>query len=315
MRREILHLLDEQNFVSGELLAKKLGVSRTAIWKQIKVLQNLGYEIESVRNRGYRLVSRPDIPLSEEISADLNTNIIGKNVVYFETIDSTNSYGKKLVNENAADGTVIVADIQTSGRGRKNRSWLSHSGGLWFSIILYPNIPPQNGMLVTMAISVSIAQAIKETIGIEPIIKWPNDLIINGKKVCGVLTEIDAEMDRINYSVVGVGINVNNEINDEIKDIATSLSLENKSRVSRVDLLRNILKKFDENYQYLTSDNHKIIRDLWHSFSDIIGKKIQVAGEKEIFEGVVSDIDDSGCLILETDVGKVRVITGDIIVL
>ena len=312
MKNNILKYLNENNFISGEVLAEKLNVSRTMIWKNIKNLQNLGYDIESVKNKGYLIISRPDIPIFEEVYRNIDTEIIGKNIHYFKTIGSTNNYCKKLMKEGVSEGTIVVSDIQTQGRGRKDRFWYSPSGGLWFSTILYPEIPPQNGMLVTMTVSTSIAQAIKETTGLEPIIKWPNDLLIKGRKVCGVLTELDAEMDKINYSIVGTGINVNNKIDGEIEDIATSLKIETGSKVSRVDLLRNIIVFFDENYKFLKSGNYGFIRELWNSFSNIVGRKIKVVDEKKTYEGVVSDIDDSGCLILDTDSGTVRVVTGDI---
>jgi BirA family biotin operon repressor/biotin-[acetyl-CoA-carboxylase] ligase len=315
MRKKILELLTEQKFVSGETLAKKLNVSRTAIWKQIKILQKYGYKIESIKNKGYRLISRPDIPIFEEVTDGLNTKIIGKNIFYFKTIDSTNIYAKKLVKDGVEEGAIVVSDVQKSGRGRKNRSWSSPKGGLWFSVILYPNIPPQNAMLVTMATSVAVAQGIVETTGLAPMIKWPNDLLINKKKVCGILTELDAEMDKINYSVVGIGINVNNQIDDNLKDTATSLSKENKTNISRVKLLKSIIKKLDENYSRLTSKDHDSIRKDWFSYANIIGKSIQVSGEKSVTKGVVVDVDDSGSLIIQTSKGDVRVFSGDLTIL
>jgi len=312
MREKLLQLLNETEFVSGEHIAKELGVSRTAIWKQIKSLQSLGYKIESVKNKGYRILSRPDIPIPEEITFDLGTNIIGREVFYFKTISSTNNYAKQLAMDDISEGTVVVADVQTNGRGRKNRKWSSPCGGLWFSVILYPHIPPERGMLVTMASSVAVAQALKENTNLNPIIKWPNDLLIDDKKICGILTELDAELDRINYSIVGIGINVNNELAEDLQKIATSVFLETGSQISRVKLLRSIIKYFDEEYDKLKSGEYTKIRDDWFYYADIIGKKIQVKTEKMIIEGTVSDIDDSGCIILETTSGNVRVVSGDI---
>lgn len=312
MRDKLLKLLKKDCFVSGEQLAKHLKVSRTAVWKQIKTLQELGYEIESVKNKGYQLISRPDTPLSEEITPGLNTKIVGKKNFYFKTLPSTNIIAKQKIKENIPEGTVIVADVQTSGKGRKNRTWYSPEGGLWFSVVLYPHIPPQNGMLITMASSVSVAQAIKEITGVNPMVKWPNDLLLNGKKICGILTELDAEMDRINYAVVGIGINVNNPLSEELQEKATSLSQEIGSLVSRVKLLRSILKYLDTNYDKLISREYDSIRELWFSHTNIIGRKIQVQDEKTVVEGVVTDVDDSGCLILDTEDGRVRVVSGDV---
>lgn len=312
MRNKLLELLIKDCFVSGEQLATRLAVSRTAVWKQIKTLQDLGYDIESVKNKGYRLISRPDTPIPEEIIPRLNTKIVGKNFFYYITLPSTNILAKKKIKEHVSEGTVIVADVQTSGRGRKNRTWYSPKGGLWFSVVLYPHIPPQEGMLITMASSVAVAQAIKDITGLNPIIKWPNDLLLNGKKVCGILTELDAEMDRINHTVVGIGINVNNSLEEDLKETATSLIQEVGSQVSRVKLLSSILKYLDENYSKLISREYGFIRDLWFSYSNIIGKRIIVRDEKTTVEGVVSDVDKDGCLIVETNDGIIRIISGDV---
>jgi len=315
MRIKILESLNEGNFVSGETLAKKLNVSRTAIWKQIKILQKFGYRIESVKNKGYRLISRPDVPIFEEITEGLNTKIIGKKIFYFKTIDSTNIYAKKLVKDGVEEGTIVVSDVQKSGRGRKNRFWFSPKGGLWFSVILYPNIPPQNSMLVTMASSVAVAQGIFETTGLTPIIKWPNDLLINKKKVCGILTELDAEMDKINYSVVGIGLNVNNEIDDNLKNVATSLTKETKVNISRVKLLRAIIKNFDENYSKLIARDYDSIRKDWFSYANIIGRIVRVSDERSIIEGLVTDVDENGCLIVNTSKDTIKVVNGDLMIL
>ncbi|MEA3457647.1 MAG: biotin--[acetyl-CoA-carboxylase] ligase [Candidatus Thermoplasmatota archaeon] len=312
MRDKILYLLSGGDFVSGEKLAEHLDVSRTAIWKQIKNLKELGYEIETIKNKGYRLVSRPDIPIAEEITSGLDTKIVGKEVHYFKSLSSTNLYAKKLVEDGATEGTIVVADIQTSGRGRKDRKWSSPKGGLWFSVILYPHIPPHHGMLVTMLSSVSIAQGIREVTGLSSVIKWPNDLLLNGKKVCGVLTELDAEMDRINYTVVGIGINVNNLIDEKLQNTAISLIQKNGSKISKVKLLRSILKYLDENYNRLLSGDYGSIRDLWFSHANIIGKRIRIKGEKTVIEGTVSNVDDSGCLILDTGNRITRIVSGDV---
>ena len=163
-----------------------------------------------------------------------------------------------------------------------------------------------------MASSVAVAQAIKEITGLNPIVKWPNDLLLNGKKICGILTELDAEMDRINYAVVGIGINVNNSLSKELQEKATSLIQEKGSHVSRVKLLRSILKYLDKNYGKLISEEHDSIRELWFSHTNIIGRKIQVQDGKNVVEGVVNDVDISGCLILDTEDGRVRIVSGDV---
>jgi len=312
MKLDIIHLLDDKDFISGELISKKFNISRTAVWKKIQNLKKLGYNIESVKNRGYRLISKPDIPLSEEVLFELNTNIVGKNVHYFRSLESTNLFAKELIKKNAEEGTIVVADIQTKGRGRKDRSWFSPEGGLWFSVILYPNIPTQYAMLITMATSISIVQAIKELTGLSAVIKWPNDLLLEGKKICGILTELDAELDRINYSVVGVGINVNNVLEDELCNKANSIFNIYNSKISRVDLLRLIIKYLDVNYAKLISNDYNYIRELWFENTDIIGRNVRLKLEKYEIEGIVIDIDDTGALILENIDKKIKIVSGDL---
>jgi len=312
MNDKIIGLLKKNEFVSGELLAERLDISRTAIWKQIKSLKDLGYEIESIKNKGYRLVSKPDIPLPEEIKNGLDTQIIGKKIIYLKKVDSTNSYCKNLVKESTAEGTIVVADIQEKGRGRKNRGWSSPSGGLWFSILLNPELPPHNAMIITMAASVSVAEAITKITGLKPVIKWPNDVLIDGKKVCGILTELDAEMDKINYATVGIGINVNNFVSKDLQDIATSLKTETSQYVSRVEFLKNILCIFDKKYKHVKSGDYEKIRESWFLHADIIGKKVKVNREKDVVLGIISDVDETGCLILNTKFGPEKIVTGDV---
>jgi BirA family biotin operon repressor/biotin-[acetyl-CoA-carboxylase] ligase len=192
MRDKLLRLLSHDGFISGEQLAETLGVSRTAIWKQINSLRLLGYEIKSVKNKGYQLLSRPDIPIPAEVMDGLDTKVVGREIVYFKTVSSTNVYARKLVEDGVDEGTVVVADVQVNGRGRKKRTWSSPEGGLWFSIILSPNIPPQRGMMLTMTASTSVVQGIQEVTGLTSEIKWPNDVLLNDRKFCVVLMLLNA---------------------------------------------------------------------------------------------------------------------------
>lgn len=313
MREKILELLNKKDFVSGENLAMQLNVSRTAIWKQIKILRNYSYNIESVKKRGYRLVSRPDIPRFEEMSAYLNTKIIGKEIIYLENIDSTNIFAKKLAKDGISEGCVIIAGKQKKGRGRKNRTWSSPEGGLWFSIILYPRIHPQNAMIITMVASISIIEAITKRINSKSVvIKWPNDILVGGKKICGILTEFDAEMDRINFVVIGIGINVNNELKNELNDIATSFKIETDMKYSIVELLADILNNFDKNYNYIKIGKLSYIKDSWLKYANIIGKNIKVIYENAFLYGEVINVDNDGSLLIKTKEGEKRIICGDI---
>ena len=257
------------------------------------------------------MVSEPDTLIPEKIEEDLNTKIIGKKILHFDSITSTNNYAKQIINK-TPEGTVIVADVQTSGRGRKQRGWYSPKGGLWFSIILFPKIAPQKGMMVTMVSSLAVAQGIKEITGIDTVIKWPNDLLIDGRKVCGILTDIDATMDKINYSVVGIGININNKLNKDIVKNATTLKQKTGTNISRVKLLTSILKYLDNNYHRLIIGDYNFIKNTWLKHSDIIGRKIRVQGDNKSTTGIVADIDDNGCIILESDIKNIKIFSGDV---
>ncbi|HEC82011.1 MAG TPA: biotin--[acetyl-CoA-carboxylase] ligase [Thermoplasmatales archaeon] len=314
MRKKLLELLSRNGFMSGEKIAEQLGVSRTAVWKQINTLKEMGYKITSVKNKGYHLESRPDIPYPEEVCPKLNTKIIGKNLYYFKTLSSTNLYAKELINKGAEEGTVVVADTQTKGKGRKNREWFSPSGGLWFSVILYPEkLQPNKSMLLTMAASIAVVEAIKTVTETESKIKWPNDVLINNKKVCGILTELDAELDKINHAIIGIGINVNNELKKDLKEKATTLRNEVGTKVPRVKLLKTILKHLDENYAELLKGKNDVVRKKWIQYSKIVGKKITVKDENTVIKGVVEKVDEEGYLILQTKEGKkTRILSGDI---
>lgn len=258
------------------------------------------------------MISRPSYFAIDKVTQNLKIQTIGKNIFHFKEIDSTNLYVKKLIKDSIEEGTVVIADIQTKGRGRKNRKWSSHKGGLWFSILLYPDISPKYGMLITMASSISVVQGIESTTDLKTEIKWPNDILINGQKVCGILTELESKKNKISYVIVGIGLNVNNSLDDDLKSVATTLKQEVGKQISREELLISILKKYDENYNRVKSEDYNFIRDSWLKYSKIIGKKIQVEDEKIVETGVVTDIDDNGFLILDTIHGKTRIVSGDI---
>lgn len=311
-RENILEMLKKNDTISGEKIARQLDISRTAVWKHIQTLKTKGYNIQSIKKKGYHLSEIPDKPIQEEIATQIQTKLIGKHIHYFSCLPSTNNYAKTLIKKNIPEGTIIVSDIQTEGRGRKNRTWNSDSGGLWFSIILYPELPPQHGMIVTMAASIAIAETIKEITDIHPTIKWPNDVLINGKKICGILTELDAEIDAIHYLIVGIGLNVNNTLTESIKQKATTLQKECNQLVSRVHLLRRILEKFDILYQKISQKEYEYMKTNWLNNTDIIGKKLRIHKQTQLIEGTAIGITDTGSLILQTDQGEKQILTGDV---
>jgi BirA family biotin operon repressor/biotin-[acetyl-CoA-carboxylase] ligase len=242
----------------------------------------------------------------------LNTELIGKKIIHFKKIDSTNQYALNLIKQNVTEGTVVISDIQTKGRGRKKRFWDSPLGGLWFSIILYPRIQTEKAMLITMTASISISQAIKKITGLDTEIKWPNDILLNGKKLCGVLTELESEKNSIKYAVIGIGINVNNKISEKLKDIAISIKNVKGVDISYTDLFKEILKRCDYNYKILKTENYDNIRKIWISLTKIIDKKVEINQENRIIYGKVCDIDENGHLIIQTPEKKVRINVGDI---
>ncbi len=311
-REKILHLLKNHQIISGEHIAQQLDLSRTAVWKQIQQLKTKGYQINSIKNKGYRLVSSPDLPVSEEITIDLKTMLIGKTVHYFPFLPSTNTYAKSLIQKKHSDGTVIVSSVQTMGKGRKTRTWYSKQGGLWFSVILHPPLLPSQAMSVTMAASVAIVKAIKHITNMKSFIKWPNDILLNGKKIAGILTELDAEIDSIHYMIIGMGINVNNDLDPSLKKKATTLKQETQSTVSIVQLLRKILMEFDFLYEQVQAKHLHLIQQEWINHTDIIGKTIRVKKEHTIIEGKATGITETGGLKLNTEQGRQEIITGDI---
>ena len=303
MRDKIIEaILDSKDdYISGEELSKKLGISRAAIWKHMKALKEEGYNIESVNRKGYRLIEDPkDLLTYRSISHKLETKIIGNNIVHFETIDSTNDYAKKVALQES-EGTVIISEEQTKGKGKIGRQWYSKSKeGIWMSIILKPNIMPQKAPFITLIAGASIAKALND-LGVEITIKWPNDIIINNKKMAGILTELSAEIDRINYIVLGIGINVKTmEFSQEISEIATSLYKEGH-KISRVDIVRNILEEFEKLYlKYINEDSKEETLNICRDYSAIIGKDVYLIRDEEKELVRCLDMNQEGNLVVRT---------------
>ena len=316
MREKILEVIldNEKEFISGEELSKKLGISRTAIWKHIRILRSQGYNIESVNKKGYRLVDEPtDLLNPQNIYRNLKTKFIGKNVLHFETIDSTNDYAKKIGNE-LIDGSVIISEEQTKGKGRLGRVWESKAGeGIWMSIILKPNIIPNKAPFITLIAGASIVKALN-ILGVDAKIKWPNDITINNKKLSGILTELSAEIERVNYIVVGIGMNVKDtDFEEELQDKATSLYKENYN-VSRIDIVKEILCQFEKLYlDYIEKDDKKEVLDICRQYSAIINKEIYVIknDQKELVDCI--GINEEGNLIIKNKDGKLEeIMSGEV---
>lgn len=319
LKEEILKLLKEntQSFISGQYISEKLGVSRTAIWKYMNQIKEEGYELESVSNKGYKLVSSPDLLTLGEIEPYLTTKLVGRKIVHYDSVGSTNTEAKNIADLPESHGTVVIAEEQTSGRGRLGRSWVSPKyKGIWMSIILKPDLNPMEAVKLTQIAAAAILKAARE-LNIETLIKWPNDIVINHKKACGILTEMNAELTRINYVVVGLGINVNTEDKDfpeDIKEIATSLRIETKRLINRQELTAGILNNFERLYEeFVEHGNISASVDICRDNSAVIGKEIFIINRETKVEVKALDIDEDGRLLVEhSDGRKEYIISGEV---
>lgn len=314
MKNKILNLLKntQDEFISGEKISENLGITRAAIWKYMKSLKEDGYVIESFTKKGYKLTSSPDLLTYEEISDKLNTSFLGRNLHYYKTIDSTNNKAKELASQGAVDGTVLVSEEQTAGRGRLGRQFVSPKfKGIWTSFILRPAIEPIKATKLTQIAAASAYLTFKE-LGIDSSIKWPNDIILDGKKVCGILTELNCELNEINYLVVGIGINVNLDICDfpeEIHKIATSLKISSGKEIDRKALLAALLNNFEKLYlEFINNDDSSGPLEICKKHSAVIGKDIKLVRKNEYFNATAIDIDDDGNLVVRYPNGEISTV-------
>ena len=320
MRAKILALLRENmpEPVSGEEISLKLGVSRTAVWKHIQSLKNAGYDIESVPKKGYILHKAPDLLRPEEIVAHLRTKWLGHNINYTVCLeDSTNNVGKKLADEGCADGLAVIAEEQTHGKGRLSRGWFSPPGcGVWCSVVLRPPFMPSEASKCTLLAAVAVIKAVNKYKGVHAKIKWPNDVLLNGKKMVGILTEMSAEFGKINYIVIGTGINTNvpkSIIPEELKDLAVSVADVAEEPVQRVQILADYLKNLEDLYETVLKEGFGPVLDEWRKYSDTIGQAVKVIAPDKIYFGTAVDIDEDGLLIVKKEDGVLeKVIAGDV---
>jgi len=321
MTNDIIKYLKEKEYVSGEVLAQKLGISRVAVWKQIQRLKDMGYKITSDQNLGYCLVSRPDLLIPQEIQRGLSTTYIGKKIFYFSELESTNIIAKEKAlhrREAIDEGIIIIAEKQSAGKGRLGRKWFSPAGGIWLSIILYPQLPPSYIPRITLMTAVAAVKAIEICTQIKSQIKWPNDILINEKKVCGILTEMSAELDIINWVVVGIGINANIDHQKFPENIqANTISLKEVSgkEVLRVKLVQTFLQEFEKYYDKLKRKEFLSVLEEWKLYSHTLMRKmIKVDMGERIITGEAVDINEEGALILKKEDGElIKIISGTIL--
>lgn len=310
MKAEILSMLREADgYISGQRLCEEFQVSRTAVWKVIEQLKAEGYKIEAVRNRGYHLEEAPDVMSKAEIESLISTKWAGCGVLCFDETDSTNNCAKKLGDEGAAHGTLVVAERQTAGKGRRGRRWESPAGSsIYMSILLRPDIRPSRASMLTLVMAQSVAEAVRSLTGKEVLIKWPNDIILNQKKICGILTEMSTEIEWINYVVIGAGINVNTKgFPEEIAGTATSLYLEGSRKLQRSQLLAEVLKRFEKNYElFLKFGDLSFMLEEYNRLLVNRDREVRVMEPGHEYNGHAVGINKNGELLVCTEDGQIR---------
>lgn len=319
MKTEILKILrGTDGYVSGQELCDKLGVSRTAVWKVIGSLKEEGYEIDAVSRKGYRLLSSPDVVSESEITSRISDGVFGQRVVSYEITDSTNTRAKQLAEEGAVHGTLVVANMQTAGKGRRGRSWQQEEGSvIAMSLLLRPVFSPDKASMLTLLAAHSVAGAIEAVTGLPAAIKWPNDIVINRKKTVGILTEMSlgVEQAAIDYIVIGIGINVNNTaFPEDIRDMATSLYLEKGERVSRSVLIAESMRRLEADYEAFleTEDLSAILQD-YNTHLISMNKEVRVLDPKGEYTGISRGMNAQGELLVERADGElIRVYAGEV---
>lgn len=322
-KTDILTMLrNSGDYVSGQQLCDRFGVTRTAVWKVINQLKEEGYLIESVPHRGYRLAGGPaDILSQSEIASRLTTKWAGRTLYYYDETGSTNTDAKRLAEEGAPHGTVVAADVQTAGKGRRGRAWQTLSGtALSFTLMIRPDFPPDKASMLTLVIALSVAEAAEAVSGIRASIKWPNDIVMNRKKLCGILTEmtVTPETDEIQYVVMGVGVNVNNadpqEFLEEMRDRTTSLRIESGRQIDRAALLNEILLRFEANYEiFLKTLDLSGLRENYQSRLQGVGGEVRVLDPAGEYTGISQGISDRGELLVVRENGeRVQVYAGEV---
>ncbi|MDD4985235.1 MAG: biotin--[acetyl-CoA-carboxylase] ligase [Dehalococcoidales bacterium] len=319
MKELVLKALREESHVSGEDLGRRLKISRTAVWKHIQELRRQGYKIESSPKLGYSYIESTSLLLPEEITPGLQTQTIGKYLLHRDEVTSTQDIAEKLAREGAKEGTVVIAETQNRGRGRKGRNWISPpEGGVYLSIILRPNLMPSRIVQIPLIAGIAANKAIRRTTPLQPSLKWPNDIIINGKKAGGILTEMNSEIDGVNYIILGIGLNINTPVSllaGITNGIATSLAYECGEHVSRVKLVQHLFCEFEVLYTKFVISGFASLRDEWKKLNNTIGSRVRIS-DGDVIEGEALDIDEDGFLLVRMENGDMRrIIGGDVTLL
>ncbi|HEX3011626.1 MAG TPA: biotin--[acetyl-CoA-carboxylase] ligase [Syntrophomonadaceae bacterium] len=323
IREAVLSALKDKQgeWLSGEELSELLNVSRTTVWKHVKALQAEGYEVESSSKKGYRLMVPPDLLSTDEVCPGLSTEVFGQgDYFYYQEIDSTNKAARRLASDGYPEGTVVVAEKQLEGRGRRGRSWYSPvRQGIYLSIILRPALPLKEISRISLLTAVALAETLETELNLPARIKWPNDILVNNRKIAGILSEAVTDMDGIEYIVVGMGINVNNpaeDFPDDFRIIPTSVFKENLHTVSRINILQILLERMEYHYFKLLQGDFTFTLDKGRRLSLVIGQQVRLDTMNGFVEGLAIDIDESGFLLVKDDKGGVQTImSGEIDIL
>ncbi len=314
---KILRAADDGS-VSGTELSQELGVSRAAVWARIQELRSLGYDVEASPHLGYRLLSCPDVLHTDDLMSRLGQiRVIGRDIQVFEETTSTNDVIERLARDGVKEGVVVFAESQTKGRGRLGRKWVSPPRkGLWFSVLLRPDRRPQEITQLTVASATALRRAIQSHTGLKPEIKWPNDVLVRGKKVAGILTELSGELDHVRYVILGIGVDVNltpGEFPPDLRKLATSLKVELGKSVSRAELAVAVLRELDQDYARIASGQFAAVADEWEEHCTTIGHEVVIrTGERQI-RGRAESLGEDGALLLRTDHGHLeRIVGGDL---
>ncbi len=310
----------DSEYLSGQDLSDVLKISRVAVWKHIKKIQTLGYKIESKQKLGYRLVDDTEKLLPWEITRDLKTENIGKRVYYFEELDSTQNFAQQIAADKKENGTIVIAEKQTAGRGRLDRKWTSPKGGIWFSLIIHPKFDVSSSTLIPILSAVALSKSIKKSLGVETEVKWPNDIMLNGKKVAGILVDASVQANNIDYLILGIGINFDIDTKRLEKRLSktpnfygvNSLRENNNNKTPPKILLKEFLFQFEKNLASLNKgEKAKIVKE-WTKNAAGIGRKITINTSNGKISGVSQGIDTDGALKIKTKKKIERVLVGDV---
>lgn len=313
--RILKELKNTDTYVSGQDICEKCGVSRTAVWKVINQLKNEGYEIDSVTNKGYKILETPDILSKSEIESVIEDGSIVKDIIYFDETDSTNTRAKLLGEEGAVSGTLVVADCQNMGKGRRGRSFSSPAGqSIYMTLLLRPDTSPSKASMITILSAMAVRTALSEVCGIEGLIKWPNDIVADGRKLCGILTEMSAELTKINYVVVGIGINVNNEkMPEDIEKIAVSARMLTGKKQKRSLIIGSVCKWFSIYYnKFIETSDLSLLKDEYNRYLIHMNKEVEIIRDNEKYRAKSLGLADDGELLIEKDGKPETVMSGEV---